>query len=90
MAVDRTLLVLLAEAWKTGDRVAVLALVDRVKEAPAEEVVETLLAFRQATNAAVGLAAFLKKAGEAMTRGFAGVAQALAALRAQSPQEPEG
>ena len=44
---DRTLRELLADAWVTGDRVAVPALVDRVMDAPAEEVVELFLAFRE-------------------------------------------
>jgi hypothetical protein len=79
---DRTLLVLLAEAWKTGDRADVLILVDRIKEAPPEEVVETFLAFRQAAQGAAALLTeAFKKVGEAMGRSFAGVAQALAALR---------
>jgi hypothetical protein len=54
---DRTLLVLLGEAWKTGDPGDVAALVDRIKEAPAEEVVETFLALRQATTAVSALSA---------------------------------
>jgi hypothetical protein len=33
---DCTLLVLLAEAWKTGEPGDVAAMVDRIKEAPAE------------------------------------------------------
>jgi hypothetical protein len=71
---DKTLLVLLAAAWKTGERADVLALVDRVNEAPPEEVVETCLAFRNATSAAAGLADFFKKAGEALAAGFPALA----------------
>jgi hypothetical protein len=57
---DRTLLVLLAEAWKTGEPGDVAALVDRIKEAPAEEVVETFLSLRAAASAGAALSALTR------------------------------
>jgi hypothetical protein len=81
---DKTLLVLLAEAWKTGERADVLALVDRIKEAPPEEVVETFLAFRQATQSAATLADLFKKVGTQL----AAEVKALAAGLWPAPQEP--
>src|SRR5215831_15286832 len=93
---DRTLLVLLAEAWKTGERADVLALVDRIKDAPAEEVVETFLTFRQAATAAAALAAMpgkLAAAVRTMSEVFAPAARALqalgAALQQQATQEEQ-
>jgi hypothetical protein len=66
--VDRTLLILLAEAWKTGDRADVLALVDLIKEAPPEEVVETFLAFRSGTVGAAALPDVFTGIAEALNR----------------------
>jgi hypothetical protein len=77
---DRTLLVLLAEARKTGEPGDVAALVDRIKEAPAEEVVETFLAFRQSAHLVTGLADTLRKAMAAMGPVFGGVGRALASM----------
>jgi hypothetical protein len=51
---DRTLLVLLAEAWKSGEPGNVAALVDRIKEAPAEQLID-FLALRQGAHTAASL-----------------------------------
>src|SRR5689334_15653302 len=47
---DKTLLKLLVEAWENGERAAVLALVNRLKETSSDVVVETFLEFRRANN----------------------------------------
>jgi hypothetical protein len=57
----------LAEAWKTGEPGDVAALVDRIKDAPAEEVVETFLALRQAMTAAQALPGKLADVGRAVS-----------------------
>ena len=59
---DRTLLVLLAEAWKTGEPGDIAALVDRIKEAPAEQLIETFLALRQGAQTAAALSGMFSAA----------------------------
>jgi hypothetical protein len=88
---DKTLLMLLAEAWKTGERADFLVLVDRIKEAPPEEVVETFLAFRQAAQGAAALADLFKNrasSAERVGEQLAAEVKALAAGLWPAPQEP--
>src|SRR5579864_9298873 len=83
---DRTLLVLLAEAWKTGERADVLALVDRIKEAPPEEAAETFLALRQTVKAARALADLPVRLAEALAPAVAIRTDAIPLMRANQSE----
>jgi hypothetical protein len=71
----------------------VLALVDRVKEAPPEEVVETFLAFRQTASAAAALPGKLADVGRALALAlapaFRGLGAALTVLQQQATQQQQ-